>query len=47
MWGACTRAGAGGRPTRSRGKLFFRLVQQAVAIDPAPYESLVRYARMP
>ena len=56
MWGACTRAGAGGRPThehldyyldeftfrfnrrrsRSRGKLFFRLVQQAVAIDPAP-----------
>ena len=65
--GACTRAGAGGRPThehldyyldeftfrfnrrrsRSRGKLFFRLVQQAVAIDPAPYESLVRYARMP
>ena len=52
MWGACTRAGAGGRPThehldyyldeftfrfnrrrsRSRGKLFFRLVQQAVAI---------------
>ena len=67
MWGACTRAGAGGRPThehldyyldestfrfnrrrsRSCGKLFFRLVQQAVAIDPAPYESLVRYARMP
>ena len=35
------------RRSRSRGKLFFRLVQQAVAIDPAPYESLVRYARMP
>ena len=26
------------RRSRSRGKLFFRLVQQAVAIDPAPYE---------
>ena len=35
------------RRSRRRGKLFFRLVQQAVAIDPAPYESLVRYARMP
>lgn len=33
------------RRSRSRGKLFFRLVQQAVAIDPAPYESLVKYAR--
>jgi len=35
------------RRSRSRGKLFFRLVQQAVAIDPAPYESLVKYARLP
>jgi transposase-like protein/ribosomal protein L37AE/L43A len=35
------------RRSRSRGKLFFRLAQQAVAVDPAPYESLVRYARMP
>jgi transposase-like protein len=34
------------RRSRSRGKLFYRLVQQAVSIDPAPYESLVRYARM-
>lgn len=34
------------RRSRSRGKLFFRLVQQAVAIDPAPYESLVKYARL-
>jgi transposase-like protein len=33
------------RRSRSRGKLFFRLVEQAVAIDPAPYESLVKYAR--
>ena len=35
------------RRSRSRGKLFFRLVQQAVAVDPAPYESLVKYARRP
>ncbi len=35
------------RRSGSRGKLFFRLAQQAVAVDPAPYESLVRYARMP
>jgi transposase-like protein len=33
------------RRSRSRGKLFFRLVQQAAAVDPAPYESLVKYAR--
>ena len=33
------------RTSRRRGKLFFRLVQQAVAVDPAPYESLVKYAR--
>ena len=26
---------------RSRGKLFYRLVQQAVAVEPAPYKSLV------
>lgn len=35
------------RRSGSRGKLFYRLAQQAVAVDPAPYESLVRYARMP
>ncbi len=29
----------------SRKMLFFRLVQPAVAVDPAPYESLVKYAR--
>jgi transposase-like protein len=34
------------RQSRSRGKLFYRLVQQAVAVPPAPYESLVKYARM-
>jgi len=35
------------RRSRSRGKLFFRLVEQAVAVEPAPYESLVKYARLP
>ena len=29
------------RRSRSRGKLFFRLVEQAVATDPAPYSSIV------
>lgn len=29
------------RKSRSRGKLFYRLVQQAVAVDPVPYKSLV------
>ena len=33
------------RRSRSRGQLFFRLVEQAVAVRPAPYESLVKYAR--
>jgi transposase-like protein/ribosomal protein L37AE/L43A len=32
------------RRSRSRGKLFFRLVQQAVAVEPAIYKSLVRTA---
>ncbi len=35
------------RRSRSRGKLFYRLVQQAVAVDPAPYQSLVKCARLP
>lgn len=29
------------RTSRSRGKLFFRLLEQAVQIDPAPYAALV------
>ena len=29
------------RRSRSRGKLFFRLVEQAVATDPTPYSSMV------
>lgn len=30
------------RKSGNRGKLFYRLVQQAVVVDPAPYKSLVR-----
>src|SRR5215471_4125539 len=30
------------RRSRSRGKLFFRLAQQAVAVDPVPYDRIVR-----
>ena len=28
-----------------RGKLFYRLAQQAVTVDPAPYKSLIMAAR--
>jgi transposase-like protein len=30
------------RRSANRGQLFYRLVQQAVAVDPAPYKSIVR-----
>lgn len=30
------------RTSRHRGKLFFRLVQQAVQIDPVPYHAIIR-----
>ena len=33
------------RTSRHRGKLFYRLVQQAVAVAPAPYSSLVKHVR--
>ena len=33
------------RRSRSRGLLFFRLAQQAVAVHPVPYESMVKYGR--
>jgi transposase-like protein len=33
------------RKSRSRGKLFFRLVQQAVAVEPTTYRSLVESAK--
>ena len=29
------------RKSRSRGKLFYRLLQQAVAVEPAPYKVMV------
>lgn len=32
------------RRSGNRGKLFYRLVQQAVAIDPVPYKSMVKCA---
>ena len=35
------------RKSRSRGKLFYRLLQQAVAVDPAPYRSLVKHSPTP
>jgi transposase-like protein/ribosomal protein L37AE/L43A len=34
------------RKSRSRGKLFFRLVQQAVATAPEPYRALVAHATL-
>ena len=33
------------RTSRSRGKLFYRLLQQAVAAEPTPYRSMVRHVR--
>jgi len=30
------------RASRSRGKLFFRLVQQAVAVEPTTYRSIIQ-----
>ncbi len=32
------------RTSRSRGKLFYRLLQQAVAVDPIPYKTMVQAA---
>jgi transposase-like protein/ribosomal protein L37AE/L43A len=34
------------RRSRSRGKLFFRLVQQAAAVEPRPYKSIVGPVRV-
>ncbi len=33
------------RKSASRGKLFFRLAQQAVVVEPAPYDAIVRQKR--
>jgi transposase-like protein len=35
------------RTSRHRGKLFYRLIQQAVAIDPVRYSDLVKHTRGP
>ena len=35
------------RKSRSRGKLFYRLLEQAVAVEPVPYKSLVKSGAMP
>ena len=33
------------RKSKSRGKLFFRLAQQAVVVGPAPYDEIVQQRR--
>ena len=33
------------RTSRYRGKLFYRLVQQAVGVEPTPYKDMVRHVR--
>lgn len=33
------------RTSQHRGKLFYRLLQQAVAVEPQPYKNLVKHAR--
>jgi transposase-like protein len=35
------------RTSRSRGKLFYRLAQQAVAVAPVPYDKLIKHVRKP
>lgn len=35
------------RKSRSRGKLFFRLLEQAVVVEPAPYKSLIKCSAQP
>lgn len=35
------------RTSKYRGKLFYRLIQQAANVDPAPYDSLVKHVRGP
>jgi transposase-like protein len=34
------------RTSQHRGKLFYRLVQQAVAVSPAPYDTLIKHVRV-
>jgi hypothetical protein len=35
------------RTSRSRGKLFYRLLQQAMQVEPVPYHSIVAAAENP
>lgn len=35
------------RTSRYRGKLFYRLLENAVAVEPAPYKDLVKHVRGP
>ena len=35
------------RTSRYRGKLFYRLIQNAVAVDPVPYENIIKHVRGP
>lgn len=35
------------RTSRHRGKLFYRLLQQAAAVEPAPYKAMIKHARGP
>ncbi len=35
------------RRSRSRGKRFYRLLEQAVAVEPAPYKSLIKCSTNP
>ena len=33
------------RTSQHRGKLFYRLLQQAVAVSPAPYDAIIKHVR--
>ena len=33
------------RSSHSRGKLFYRLLQQAIAIEPTPYKDLIKHVK--
>lgn len=35
------------RSSRHRGKLFYRLLEQAVQVEPTPYEAMIKHARGP
>lgn len=35
------------RTSRHRGKLFYRLLQHAMAIDPVPYSKMIKHVRVP